>query len=58
MMITPTNKLYVYSSTAMDDMIIKYTEFTDKYHAAEVMTNADMDKAIAELEGNAGLFHV
>jgi hypothetical protein len=45
-MFTPEDKLYMYSSEMMNDIIVKYTEFTENEEPTESFMNNDMDELI------------
>jgi hypothetical protein len=56
-MFAPNNKLFVYTSGPVDDTILKYIDFTERYPPTELMTNKDMVKAIENnSQGKDGLY--
>lgn len=45
-MFTPNQKLFLYSSTGMDELLLKYTQFTECAEPTEVLSNPDMNRLI------------
>jgi hypothetical protein len=45
-MFTPNEKLFLYSSTPMDDLLLKYTDYTECQPPAEALLNKDMERLI------------
>jgi hypothetical protein len=45
-MFTSNEKLFLYSNRPMDDILLKYTEFTECEQPTEALSNADMVKLI------------
>lgn len=43
---TPTQKLFLYSSQPMDELLLKYTELTERQEPAEALDNDEMVRLI------------
>ena len=53
-MFTPNEKLFLYSNRPMDDLLLKYTEYTECGDPTEALLNPDMSQLIerSKKEGN------